>query len=191
MNRRIVSEIVCWTAAFFFAVFCMSIGPVIPAAFLLPPDFLFALQVFAAYFYSGNKVFVICLLAALIKDTLFGLVLGPAMLSGLLTAYLGTGMFSRRFNRSPLWLFPQGAVLLLLSKFIQTFVFSLLNLPGFEKISLWAWFSGSITVFVRALPGVLAALLLYLLIFRFLWPPGGRDADEAGPAVADLPGKVY
>lgn len=190
MRLRAWREGGIWILALISAVALMSWNPSPLILWGQVPDFLFAVQLFAAYFYRAGRSLAVCLAAGFLRDLLYGLILGPDMLCALLIHILGSCFLSEKFNRSPWWIYPQALWIYPLSRLFRSVIFALIPVENIQRMTLTERMSESIRYTLRSFPGMLIALSLVLLLLAYLLPPvrgdeGGKEeialSEEHGP----------
>lgn len=164
------------SGAFLFALFGSSVRFLFPSGPFLPADYFLALMIFLGFTCQGTELFALRLLAALFRDILFGCFLGPSLLLGLFIAALSPMLFERSWDQPIVLLFPKAILLFFGARGLEALIFMLLpqNSP-FRPIQ--RLFEAGRESFL-ALPGLLFALLMDILIFYFLLRRLRQQAKE-------------
>lgn len=152
--------------AFFFALFGSSVRVFFPLGPFLPADYFLALMIFLGFTCRETELFALCQLAALFRDILFGCFLGPSLLLGLFIAALSPLLFARSWDQPIVLLFPKAILLFFGTRVLEALIFMLLPQDRPLRLSQRLLEAGRESLL--ALPGLLFALLMEVLIFYFL-----------------------
>ena len=178
MRRYRLRELGIWFLFAVFAVAMMSWNPSILNWGGRRADFLLAMQIFAAYFYRPWRSLWVAGFAGLIRDSLFGLVVGPDILSGILIAAIGSKGFSERTEKKWTWIFPQAAALLFISRMFRSLMFYVLPIQGRQRESLGGAVISCLKDCLLSLPGLMLAMAICLLLFYYFLPPFPIHEEE-------------
>lgn len=191
MKIRRWREIAVWILALIFSVAMMSWSPAPLKIWGQVPDFLFAVQIFAAYFYRAGRSLSVCLAAGFLRDLLYGLVIGPDMLNGIFIYALGSRALSSKFKRSLWWVYPQAIWIYPLSRLFRSLIFSVIPMENIQRMALGERLAATIAYSLRSYPGMLIALSCMILFLGFLLPPLGKDEDESTFTLSEGHGELW
>lgn len=192
MKLRLWREIGIWILALLFSVAMMSWSPAPFRIWGQVPDFLFATQIFAAYYFREARSLSVCLAAGFLRDLLYGLVLGPDMLSSVLIYALGSRVLSSKFNRSLWWIYPQALWIYPLSRIFRSLIFSLLPMENMKGIGLKERLASTMKYTIRSYPGMFIALTFVIILLVYLLPPlRERTSDRREIRLSEEHGQLW
>lgn len=179
MRSDRVKIFLLWLLLFSFCLFAMS-GRTISKALGLPAtDYFLALATFAMFYFSKVELFIVVILAGFFKDQLFGVVLGPAILS-LLFCLLISPIFKELLRSEALW---KGLIFVELVNFSahlwQALIFTILP---FKTAGIFTFGERMLLALKRSGQQLISLPLLFVffyLVFFFLYP-GFKSRTEQG-----------
>ncbi len=184
MIKKRINESLVWFGAFLVGILCMMLHP-LRTYFALPvTDFLFVIQFFACYFFGGIRAIVISLCAGLIKDVLYGAIVGPSILLSILilAAFTLIHDFWTEYTIKKSFIYL--LIFWLVHKILKSVIFALIPFFAFAGEEFAALLRINLIEGVLAIPGMVIAQVVLLFYFTFTY----RDFEQfrANEAMAQM-----
>lgn len=179
MRRERVKITLLWFLMFCLCIFAISERPISNALNLPAVDCFFVLACFAMFYFSKLELFSVLIISGFLKDLLFGVVLGPAILS-LLFCLLLTPLIKGLLRGETLW---KGLIYVevsnLLAHFWQALIFTILP---FKTAGIFTFGQRLILAIQRSGQQFIRLPLFFIFFYLvfFLFYPGFKNRTEQG-----------
>lgn len=174
MIKKIIKESMVWIGAFLIGILCMMLHPFRTCFGLPVTDFLFVIQFFACYFFGGIRAIVISLCAGLIKDVLYGAIVGPSILLSMFVLAVFTLIYDFWTEYTIKKSFIYLLIFWFVHKILKSVIFTLIPFFTFAGEEFSKLLRSNVIEGILAIPGMVIAQVLVLIYFTLTY----RDFEQ-------------